>query len=96
MRANYAAAAERAPELLPRFETLARLLTANSNATSEHAISFLQDLCDEMHVKGLGAYGVTAEHVPELVSKAEKASSMKANPLKLTREELEQVLRAAL
>ena len=96
IRANYIAASERAPELLPRFETVARLVTANSNATPEHAISFLQDLCDELQVKGLGAYGVTSEHVPELVGNAEKASSMKANPLKLTRDELEQVLRAAL
>lgn len=96
IKANYAAASQRAPELLPRFETVARLLTANPNATPEHAVSFLQDLCDELHVNGLSAYGVTAEHVPELVSKAEKASSMKANPLKLTRDELEQVLQAAL
>ena len=44
----------------------------------------------------LGAYGIGEEHVADLVAKSTNASSMKANPIVLTPEELAQTLRLAL
>ena len=44
----------------------------------------------------LGSFGVQREHFPELVAKAANASSMKANPIVLTPEELTEILESAL
>ena len=40
---------------------------------------------------GLRRYGLTEAEVPQLVGKARVASSMKANPLPLTDEELTEI-----
>ena len=44
----------------------------------------------------LGTYGIRPDQVPEIVTKAAQASSMKANPIMLTADELAQTLLAAL
>jgi alcohol dehydrogenase class IV len=44
----------------------------------------------------LRTWGLTAGDVPAVVEKAAQASSMKANPVALTAEELNAVLAAAL
>ncbi len=79
-----------------RYERVARVLTGDSTAEPEDVVAFVASLCSELGVRGLGAYGVREVDVPEIVALAEKASSMKANPLVLTRDELTEVLRAAL
>jgi hypothetical protein len=43
-------------------------------------------------VPGLAAYGITRGDFPALVEKAARASSMKANPIVLTGEELGEIL----
>ena len=50
----------------------------------------------DLGIPGLAAYGLTARHIPGLVDKAGKASSMKANPISLTPDELTAILRNAL
>jgi alcohol dehydrogenase class IV len=45
-------------------------------------------LVSDLHIPKLGAYGLTLQHTADLVEKAKNASSMKANPIVLTREEL--------
>jgi alcohol dehydrogenase class IV len=44
----------------------------------------------------LAAFGVTPEDFPVLVEKASVSSSMKGNPLKLTPEELQEILTRAM
>jgi len=44
----------------------------------------------------LAAYGLRPDDVPAVVEKASRASSMKANPIKLTTEELTEILSNAL
>jgi alcohol dehydrogenase class IV len=79
-----------------RFTRLAQALTGDSGASAEDGVEFVGSLCRELGVHGLGTYGVRESDVDEIASLAEKASSMKANPLVLTRAELQSVLRAAL
>jgi alcohol dehydrogenase class IV len=50
----------------------------------------------DLKIPKLAAYGISQVHVGELVEKAAKASSMKANPIALTKEELAEILRAAM
>jgi alcohol dehydrogenase class IV len=98
MNANLCALRERQPasDTLGRFESVARLLTGEDGATGDDGIEWLRRLVAELHIPGLRTYGVSREHTAELASKAAQASSMKANPIPLTREELALTLERAL
>ncbi len=67
------------------------LLTGRAGATAEEGISWVRELCQALGVPGLGRYGLTEADVPRLVTRAKAASSMKANPLPLTDEELTEI-----
>jgi alcohol dehydrogenase class IV len=53
-------------------------------------------LVKDLRIPRLNTYGIKQEHLAELVEKSAKASSMKANPIVLTREELAEILERAL
>jgi alcohol dehydrogenase class IV len=98
LRVNVAALRARAPEspALARYREVATLLTGRTEASIEDGLAFVGELCHALEVPGLGRYGMTAEHVPELCAKARAASSMRGNPLMLTDGELADVAVAAL
>lgn len=98
MAANVAALRARASEhpALERYAVIARLLTGRDNATAEDCIAWVQALCAELNVPALRAWGITEADLPGVVEKAARASSMQANPLQLTAEELHAILAAAL
>ncbi len=74
-----------------RFREIAVFLTGKPGATAAAGIKWLADLCQALEIPGLGRYGMTAADVPALVAKAKVASSMRANPLPLTDEELTEI-----
>jgi alcohol dehydrogenase class IV len=98
MAANIHALRERDPDsfALSRYCRIARLLTGNSHAPADAGVEWAQTLVADLPVPKLGAYGIHEEHVADLVAKAANASSMKANPITLTSDELAQTLRQAL
>lgn len=98
MEANVRALRERQPasETLGRFDEVARLLTGDQQAGAEDAIAWTRELVSDLQIPRLRTYGIRSEHIPELITKAENASSMKANPILLTAEELGEILLAAL
>jgi alcohol dehydrogenase class IV len=98
MAANLRALGERQPEnlALRRYEEAARWLTGNNNTTADDGVGWVKELVASLHIPGLGAYGLTRENTGELVDKASKASSMKANPIVLTPAELAATLERAL
>lgn len=98
MRANIKALNERGeePEKLERYRTVARLLTGNEKACAEDGIEWAVRTHEELRIPTLKDYGLRRENVPVVVEKAARASSMKANPVKLTTEELTEVLTAAI
>jgi len=53
-------------------------------------------LCADLQIPSLRAYGLQPRDVPTVCQKAAVASSMKANPLPLTAEELAEALTGAL
>ncbi|HET8550453.1 MAG TPA: iron-containing alcohol dehydrogenase [Bryobacteraceae bacterium] len=59
-------------------------------------LGWVRELCSRLGIPPLRRWGVTADHVPELVEKAAKASSMKGNPIVLTRAELTEIVERAL
>jgi alcohol dehydrogenase class IV len=98
MAANVAGLRARAPRhpALERYSAIAHLLTGRSEASAEDGIDWVRALSAELSIPVLGAWGVTEADLPGVAEKAAKASSMQANPLPLTQEELIAVVRAAL
>ncbi|MGB9722716.1 MAG: iron-containing alcohol dehydrogenase [Chloroflexia bacterium] len=98
MEANRRALRRRAPEspALARYDEVARLLTGHPRATADDGVIWVRQLVAELGIPPLSAYGIGAGDLPELVQKAAAASSMRGNPIPLTEEEMEGVLREAL
>jgi len=84
-----------AGEALRRYETVARVLTGRPQACAEDAVEWTREICRELQVPSLRAYGVREEDWPALTSKAASASSMKGNPIALTSDEMGEVLARA-
>lgn len=96
MAVNLRAVQERKCAGVGRFDEVARLLTGSAKAKGDDGVKWIEKLCRELQVPGLRRYGVAREAFDLLCARAEQASSMKANPVKLTREELREVLERAL
>jgi alcohol dehydrogenase class IV len=97
MDINLRALRRRAPaaEALCRYGQIARLLTGSATATAEAGIEWVRQLVADLKIPSLGRYGLKRDHTAELVEKAAHASSMKANPIALTPEEMAGILERA-
>lgn len=97
MAANLAALRTRAPlhPALERYTAVARMLTGRNEAIAEDGIEWVRALCADLNIPALRAWGITQADLPSVVDKAARASSMQANPLQLTGEELLAVVSAA-
>lgn len=97
MAANLSALRERQPngEALGRYEIVARLLTGRENAVADDGVAWVQNLVAHLQVAPLSRLGLTPMHTSEIIEKAMNASSMKANPIALTRDELSTILTSA-
>lgn len=98
MDANRAALARRLPQspVLARYDEVARLLTGRGDAQAGDGVEWVRELSRALAVPALAAYGVAAGDIPALVEKALAASSTKANPIALTREEMAEILARSL
>lgn len=97
MEVNVRALRQRAPDsdALRRYGEVARLLTGNPQAGAEDAVQWTAEICRRLEIPPLRTYGVRPEDFAVLVEKAAKASSMKANPIVLTPEELTEIIARA-
>lgn len=94
MAMNIRALQQRAPDTEPlrRYGEVARLLTDNRQAAAHDGVECVCKLVADLKIPSLARYGLARQHMPELIEKAANASSMKANPVVLTREEMREVL----
>jgi alcohol dehydrogenase class IV len=98
MEMNYRALLQRDPEspVLERFDEVGRLLTGIPAATAQDAIYWLTELSSALRIPGLAGYGITSADLGRLASLAAQASSMQGNPIRLSHEELMEILWLAL
>ncbi len=98
MHANLKALQRRQPEnpVLERFREIARWLTQRPDAQPEDGVIWLEQVVNQFKIPNLSAYGMTYQHIPEIVERGLRASSMKGNPIPLTSDELAAILEAAL
>ena len=98
MEANVRALENRAPAspALARYDEIGRLLTGDPKAAAADAIRWVHSVCTDLSILPLAHHGLTGSDIPVVVTQAQKASSMKANPIPLTDFELTEVLTRAL
>ncbi|HOY55017.1 MAG TPA: iron-containing alcohol dehydrogenase [Opitutaceae bacterium] len=97
MAANLGALRARAPQhpSLARYGDVARWLTGRAEATADDGVVWVAAQHAAMALPKLAALGVAASDFAEVMAQAQQASSMKANPVVLTADELTAVLAAA-
>ncbi|MDM8514900.1 iron-containing alcohol dehydrogenase [Desulfobacterales bacterium HSG16] len=98
MKTNVAALYERCQEseAIKKYKEIAVICTTDKNADVEDGIKWISSLCKKLDIRGIADFGMTEEDIPNAVEKAEKASSMKGNPVVLTQKELTLILSAAM
>jgi alcohol dehydrogenase class IV len=98
MEVNLRALRERAANLETpaRYECVARLLTGDSADRADEGVTWVAQLVRDLKIPKLRAYGIASGSIEEVVDKSAKASSMKANPIVLTRRELIEIVERAL
>jgi len=94
MAANIRALRERDPggHALDRYAETARILTGDSSAGPEAGAEWVGAMCADLGLPDLASFGLTNDHIPDLVAKAARAGSMKGNPVALTEAELGGIL----
>jgi alcohol dehydrogenase class IV len=95
VRVNLRALAQRAPDhpAQARYAEIAHLLTGTADADALPA--FLDALVEAIQLPRLREYGVPPRDFEAVAEKAERASSMKGNPIALTRAEIVAILESA-
>jgi alcohol dehydrogenase class IV len=98
MAANLRALRDRAAEhpALARMAEIASLLTGKPEATAEDGISWLRDLTSTLAIPGLASYGLSGSEIVPVVMAAQRASSMRGNPVELTDAEVAEIVTASL
>jgi len=94
---NYKSLAAREPDSASLFKLkeLAVILTQAPTAKIQDGIEWVEKMCNELGVPSLSTYGVQQNDFESIAAKAEKAGSMKGNPIILTRDELLSILQQA-
>lgn len=80
------------PDLVERYAVIARIFTGDPRARAEQGIEWVSRLVNALSIPRLSAYGLTHQDFPELVRRAQAASSMKGNAVPLEAEELSEIL----
>ncbi len=98
MKANIQALQDRESEnpALPRFEEIGQLITGDMNATAQTAMDWIDETSQIFQIPSLGTHGIIAGDFGTIIEQSSQSSSMKGNPIQLTSEELERILRSAL
>lgn len=102
MEANMKALAARDPggEALAAFAETGCVLTGRLGVRGDEAawagVEWVRELCRRLGTPPLSDFGMTGAAVADIAAKGCAASSMRGNPVELTQEELEGILRAAL
>jgi alcohol dehydrogenase class IV len=80
---------------LARYGELARLLTGRPEASVEDGLAWIRDTVARLDVPPLGAFGLRREDWDQVVAGAARSSSMQGNPIRLTEDDLHEILARA-
>jgi alcohol dehydrogenase class IV len=96
--ANVRALEERAPgsPALARYAETAAMLTGRPDAGAAEAAGWLAKLAAALHIPPLREYGLASADIGALVPQAQRANSMRGNPIELTDAEVAAILERAI
>jgi alcohol dehydrogenase class IV len=94
---NIRALQTRKPDLkvLERYKIIAQILSNNPRARAMDVLEWTRKLCTCLHIPSLKKFGLKKQDFPGTVTKAQKSSSMKGNPIVLEDIELTEILEKA-
>jgi alcohol dehydrogenase class IV len=97
MAVNVQALQARQPdsEILSRYNEVAQILTGHPQAVAGDGVTWVQELVQALRIPGLSTYGLTSADFSTVIEKSAVASSMQGNPIKLTTEEMAEILTRA-
>ena len=78
-----------------RYVEVAQILTGSEKASPAQGVAWVQELCKELRIPPLREYSVSREDFPEIIEKSLAARSTKANPVRLTADEMQEILELA-
>ena len=78
-----------------RYTEVARLLTGDPDADAQDGVAWVRALCEELKIPGLGIGSSTPAGLGSIIAGAQRASSMRGNPVKLTDAQLLDILERA-
>ena len=81
---------------LDRYTQAAQLLTGKSAASIDDGIAWIRETLTLLAVPGLAAFGIRPQHAEDIAAKAIRSSSMQANPVALSADDLQAILLQAL
>lgn len=95
---NVKALQERDPNgpYLKKFDEIAQIITNNPLANSNDAVQWISNLCKDLQIPGLQTYGIKLDQLDIIIEKSASSSSMQGNPIKLTKEELLEIITKSL
>jgi alcohol dehydrogenase class IV len=98
MEANIDALGRRAPDspAAARFREAAQILCGDTAAEEKDGVGWIRDLAGRFHLPSLSEHGLTQGRIPEVAAKAFQSSSMKGNPIPLTKKDIIGILEKAL
>jgi len=82
-------------QTLCRYEELTAILTGGESESPDNSVRWVLALSEFLQIRSLSALGLRREDIPLAAERALDASSMKGNPVDLSRETLVQILRQA-
>lgn len=94
--ANHLAGQPREEHLRGRFAEVARLLTGKASATVDDAARWLKNLRRTLDIPTLSDLGLATADVPTIAAQALKASSMKGNPVPLSKTHVVEIIERAM
>jgi alcohol dehydrogenase class IV len=96
MEVNIRALRARGPaDRLDRYAVVAQILSGRPDAGPEDGVEWVAQVCQRLGIPPLRTYGIGPDDIPALVAGAARASSMQANPVALTAEEMTEILTRA-
>ena len=72
------------------------MVNGKPHASFEDMLNRMYETIAKWNIPGLGTYGFTNEHLPELIQKSKNASSMKGNAIELTDNEIQTIIQKAV
>ncbi len=81
---------------LKRFREVSMILTGNKQAKAEDGLVWITSLSKKLNIPRLSSLGINESDFPLIIEKSSRSSSMKGNPVQLSREDLYQILTEAL